>query len=914
MEAWPTKNCRFFPTIPELSIPGYNTFSSGNNSGRGICIYIKDNINAAEVLLDQDFAEQLSVEIKLRKGDSLLISTIYRSPNSSDLNNIELSNILQTINDHHSSHKLIVGDFNFPAINWSTMSTNDPAAQRFLNCVNGQYWTQHINQATIQCGADRTSLLDLIFTNEEGMVDQIKFNSPLGKSDHLLIGFKFNCYLERINQSFHKYYYNKGDYQLLRQKLAIDWHHLLDPHMDNVDEQWKIFREVYDEAHSTCIPHKQIKLKQSPWQVPMDEAVVKKIKQKNRSWTRYMETRSQEKLQEYKRFRNQTRNLVRRAKKNFEKDVATTVKKSPKKFWKYVNNRTKVKSTIPDLVTENGTATTDKVKADYLNNFFSSVFTEEPAGQLPQFPSRTPVTLSNIPLTPDRIKKKLQTIKTESSPGPDKVHPRLLKEAAEELAVPLRMIFMSSLNQGRIPEDWKSAEVCAIHKKGSKSSCNNYRPVSLTSVVCKTLESLIRENIMEHLKSHKLLSNKQYGFISGRSTTLQLLQVLDQWTLAMDQGLPIEAVYMDFQKAFDSVPHARMIHKLAGYGISDSLLRWLEDFLYNRKQGVRVCNSYSSFTEVKSGIPQGSVLGPVMFVLYINDLPDNIQNIVYMFADDTKIFSIGNLPSTAEEDSLQKDLIKLQEWSDTWLLKFHPEKCKRLFVSRSTQDSRIIPLTLKGPGGQGTIAIEDSTQEKDLGILMDNRIKFDIHIGKISKRGNSIMGIIRRTFDHLDHHSFKPLFTSLVRPILEYGQNVWSPYLQGDIDKLENVQRRATRQVNGLKGLTYPERLRKLQLPSLKFRRLRGDAIETYKLIQNIYDEEVTMSFPRAPRTSRGHSLKLYQERSRLDIRKHYFRNRIIKTWNSLPEHVISAPSLNSFKNRIDKYWENHPMKFNPYA
>jgi hypothetical protein len=473
---------------------------------------------------------------------------------------------------------------------------------------------------------------------------------------------------------------------------------------------------------------------------------------------------------------------------------------------------------------------------------------------------------------------------------------------------------LTSFENGKVPVDWKKAEVCAIYKKGPKRLCTNYRPVSLTSIVCKVMESLVRDKILEHMKVHHLFSHRQYGFISGRSTILQLLEVLDQWTLALDNGDPIEAVYMDFQKAFDSVPHHRLIHKLENYGISGLLLNWIKDFLLNRSQRVSVNGKLSQPSAVRSGIPQGSVLGPVLFVIFINDLPDDITSQVFLFADDTKLYRIGEIPTNEEHDELQQDLDRLQNWSDDWLLKFHPEKCKRMLISRRAQDNRIRPLKLKSTDSTGIVTITHivtSDKEKDLGLIIDNRLKFDSHINAIINKGNKTMGIIRRTFQSLDANIFKPLFTTLVRPILEYGQILWNPHLKGDIRALEGVQRRATKQINGFKNLSYSERLKRLDLPTLRFRRLRGDVIETYKIIHGLYDASVSPQLARPPRPSRGHKHKLFLERTQnLELRRHFFKNRIVKIWNDLPEDVVDAPSLNAFKNRLDKEWKSHPMKF----
>ena len=230
------------------------------------------------------------------------------------------------------------------------------------------------------------------------------------------------------------------------------------------------------------------------------------------------------------------------------------------------------------------------------------------------------------------------------------------------------------------------------------------------------------------------------------------------------------------------------------------------------------------------------------------------------------------------------------------------------------QDSRPADLHLYRVDEDGTstaIQLERADQEKDLGITIDNELTFKNHIQQITRKANSVMGIIRRGFDHLDKDTFLPLYTHLVRSHLEFGQSIWNPRWKGDVRMLESVQKCATKQVIGLKKLPYLQRLQLLGLPTLAFRRARGDMIETYKIMHNKYDEEVSLHIPPAPLPLRGHDFKVFKQRAlRLDLRRSFFSLRIAENWNGLPESVVTATTLNQFKNRLDKFWENHPAKY----
>ena len=264
--------------------------------------------------------------------------------------------------------------------------------------------------------------------------------------------------------------------------------------------------------------------------------------------------------------------------------------------------------------------------------------------------------------------------------GPDEIYPRMLRELADIIAGPFAFLLNMILDSGTMPKDWKLAFVTPIYKKESKNVAENYRPISLTSDLCKIMESFIREHVLKHLLKNRLLSNKQYGVINGRSTTTQLLYYLDQGVVTIAEGGIIDTIYLDFAKAFDAVPHHRLLGKLQAYDIQGKLFHWFKEFLKERTQIIMVNGEESEPTSVLSGIPQGTVLGSLLFVVYINDILDKVKSHGLLFADDAKIYRA----ITKKEDakSLQDDLRELEKWSDKWLLKFHPDKCHVLSLGK----------------------------------------------------------------------------------------------------------------------------------------------------------------------------------------------------------------------------------------
>jgi hypothetical protein len=495
-------------------------------------------------------------------------------------------------------------------------------------------------------------------------------------------------------------------------------------------------------------------------------------------------------------------------------------------------------------------------------------------------------------------------MKLNKSPGPDLLHPRVLYEVRNEIVSPLTLIFNQSMNSGVLPEDWKTSFVSVLFKKGKKDCIDNYRPISLTCICCKLMESIIRDKIMSFLLENKVFSGNQYGFIKGRSTVLQLLKVVDNWVKALDDGGQIDVIYTDFEKAFDKVPHRRLISKLYAYGVDTVLIMWIKAFLSSRSQQVRVGVEKSACKPVLSGIPQGSVLGPLLFVLFINDLPTVCDkgSQMFMFADDAKLYKC--IKSDIDSNILNKCCNDLYTWSETWLMKLNTSKCKVLSICHNKCNIIKYDYGLD-VAGQGFVLLEHEDCMKDLGVWMESELSFEKHITDKINVANKMIGIIKRNFVDLDSKCFLLLYKCMVRSHLEYAVSVWSPYKKGLISSLEDVQRRATKLVKGCKSLSYIDRLHYLQLPSLRYRRIRGDMLEVFKILNNFYDCDVVPQLDRnLDSRTRGHSRKLIVERCKYDLRKYSFCNRVINVWNSLPENVVSSCSVNAFKNNLDRHWK----------
>ena len=895
------KNCSNEFLCVNTNFKVFNCLS--NYDRRGVCLYINDDFEVLQRLSDIEaiFNPSIFCRVKSQSNQVFTLGVIYRSPNSSVSDNNKLMLQIDKISKRlmNSGEKLILlGDFNFPEITWSDedceKSPSHPASE-FLNTLQSNYLSQFVDKPTHHRALQTPTLIDLILSNDPEFVYNLEFHPPFGKSHHSVLTFDVDVKpIKYNNSSIKKFSYNKGNYVAMRNHVKdFDWNSLLN--FDDVNEMWDKFECILSDTMHMYIP-KYTKKSVYKHTYNSPPTLLSKLRCKREAFKTFKRFPTESNRKIYAKYRNQVKWESRKSKINNEKRVAKECKNNPKLFYQYANTKLKPKENISSLMKDDGSLTQDdSEKTEVLNKFFSSVFTEEDKSNVPDFMTNQTDFISSINVSRDDIINKLKSLKPDKSPGPDCIHPRVLRELSEELADPLKLIFDKTLGIGKLPDRWKLAEVRPIFKKGDKTEPGNYRPVSLTSIVCKVFESFIRDSLCEHLAINKLLSDEQYGFCRGRSCTTQLLNTLNDWLSYLDNHIPVDAVYLDFRKAFDTVPHERLINKLYGYGIRGHLLQWIRDFLSNRYQYVSINDKKSCLSQVTSGVPQGSVLGPTLFIYFINDLPDVVSTFLKIFADDTKTYQ--PICSITDRNKLQDTLNKLYEWSEKWLLKFNGSKCKILHLGKNNPQYE---YTIKD--GDVIKKLEVTTSEKDLGVYMDPLLTFENHITNLIKKARRLTGLIVRSITYKSKEIMVPLFKTLVRPHLEYAQAVWSPYKRKYINQLESIQRHFTKYIIGMYNLSYEDRMKSLHLPSLEYRRLRGDLIEVFKICHNLYDPVTTKSLIKFNVTNtRSHNYKLLKPRVNSTQFLSFFTNRVINVWNNLPQATVNAGSVNAFKNCVDK-------------
>uniref|UniRef100_A0A803T570 Reverse transcriptase domain-containing protein n=1 Tax=Anolis carolinensis TaxID=28377 RepID=A0A803T570_ANOCA len=511
-----------------------------------------------------------------------------------------------------------------------------------------------------------------------------------------------------------------------------------------------------------------------------------------------------------------------------------------------------------------------------INAFFASVFSQKESHLQPQ-KYEMDEGLGEIQPQIGRqvVQELLAALNEFKSPGPDRLHPRVLKELAEVISEPLTIIFKSSWRTGEVPGDWRRANVVPIFKKGKGNDPQKCLVFSLTSILDKILEEIIKEVVCEHLETNAVIANSQHGFTQNKSCQTNLISFFGRVTSWVNTGNAVDVAYLDFSKAFNKVPHDLLANKLVKCGLDKTTVRWICNWLSERTQRVILTNaSSSSWKEVTSGVPQGSVLGPVLFNIFMNDLDEGLEGTIIKFADDTKLGGRANTPE--DTSRIQNDLDRLERWAETNKMKFNRDKCKILHFGRKNGNQRY---------RMGDDAwLDSSVCEKDLGVLVDNKLNMSQQCDAAAKKANTILPCINRGIASRSREVMLPLYSALVRPHLEYCVQFWAPQLKGDVDKLESVQRRATKMIKGLENKPYEERLKELGMFSLQKRRLRGDMIAMYKYVKGRHREEGASLFSAALQTrTRNNGFKLQERRFHLNIRKIFLTVRAVPQWELSP-------------------------------
>ena len=396
--------------------------------------------------------------------------------------------------------------------------------------------------------------------------------------------------------------------------------------------------------------------------------------------------------------------------------------------------------------------------------------------------------LSNIVISVKEVESILKNLHPSKSPGRDGLTSRLLKEVASKISSPITKIFNKSLNSGIFPTKWKDSNLTPIFKSGQKDVIANYGGIALLPILSEVLERCVHSRILNLIEPY--LSPSQHGFRRYRSCVTQLLHYVHNLATSLDAGEQIDNIYLDMEKAFDRVPHEKLLYKLEYLGIRNPLLHWIGDYLTDRRHRPSIDGISSDCKYVSSGVPQGSIIGPILFLLYINDIGSELspETLLPLYADDAKCSRV--IQGHLDRGILQQHLSTLHQWSETWGMKFNTKKCKHLCITNKRN-------RLETSYSLGTERIPLSTEENDLGVLISHNLSWHNHIMAKVNIANKVLRLIKRTCGtRTQPHVLLKLYIHLVRPHIEFACQVWSPHQQFLIDTIERVQRKATKLIN----------------------------------------------------------------------------------------------------------------------
>jgi hypothetical protein len=715
---------------------------------------------------------------------------------------------------------------------------------------------------------------------------------PLGNSDHVMLLISTNFYVKNVATSFTKYDWKNADYVKMENELNnVDW----DSEITEVHQGWSKIREAIDRVTEKYVPKVIIK-GNSQRPIWMNNYLVRLRRKKSRLYKKMKKNNCEQNVSNFNKVSKEFKKAVRRAKRKVEVKISKqTGNVGQKKFSSYVKSKLSKNTEIGPLMKDGQIVTDNQRMANILNEYFSSVFNRD----VPVRPVRASdieEKLDDIVITRRDVTQVIDDLKNGKAPGPDGIGSAILKNLKDALVKPLQKLFQLSVDTGEVPSNWKEAKVIPIFKKGSKGQTSNYRPVSLTCMVCKLLEAIIRKKVTDHLMTNNLLKKSQHGFMKSRSCQTNLLEFMDRICQIIDSGKPVDVVYLDFSKAFDKISHAKLINKLESHGITGKVKGWIKEWLSNRKQWVSVNGSRSEEKDVSSGVPQGSVLGPLLFILYINDMDQLalIIDLLRKFADDTKCAKV--VEKQEDADLLQQCLDDLLEWSQTWSMEFNIAKCK---VMHFGHNNKKFNYNING------VQLGEVSNERDIGVCINSNLKPSKQCHEAANKARAVLGQISWCFHYRDRNVFLRLYKQYVRSHLEFSSSVWSPWAVADIAVLENVQKKAVGMISGLRANDYDGKLEELGLWTLEKRREMFDMIQVYKIAHGIGEIETSLEFCRenGSRVTRNRvePLNLVKQRSNLEVKRNFFCDRVVDKWNAIPSEVKNSTSVARFKNGLVK-------------
>lgn len=848
-----------------------------------------------------------------KSGMHHLVCGLYIPPNHSftvyqaffdSLQDIILCNQIDTF--------CIAGDFNLPYLNWKATDNQhlEPSLYSFNTSID-KYFVNFLSAiGAFQYNKfqnDKGRYLDLFITN----IDECVLDCPLSplvpidvSHPPFYVTLTYTLpYKPMSRASPPKFCFTDGDYISINKEINdIDWEVLL-ANLP-VESAVGIFYEKLYEIIKNNIPQRVPKNNKFP--IWFTRPLIHVFRNKEKAWVRWKRYGNRTDYKEFSDLRFRFKVMSKECYSNYIQSIEESLRKDVKTFWKFVNSR-KSKSGIPSTMNYSGVQSEDPNDiCDLFSRFFRSVYEVSTVNNF-DFENISPNVNANVDFVSDisisisDIVSEFKRLDVAKGPGPDSVPPLFLKLTADSISKPIFLLYNLSLREGELPHVWKTANITPVFKSGNRREVTNYRPISLLSVLSKVFERLVHNIIYPIF--HRIVIPEQHGFVRNRSTISNLLLYTNYLFERMDEGGQVDAVYTDFCKAFDKVDHLLLLQKLAFNGIRGNLLRWFASYIRNRTQKVVINGFASNSISVTSGVPQGSILGPLLFVVFINDIGSCFLNSRFLlYADDLKVYL--SISDSNDCIKLQDDLDRLSNYCVKNKLHLSLNKCKSITF---TKKINVTKHEYKLCSAQ----LEHVSVIKDLGILFDSKLHFDDHINHITSKAYQMFGFVTRTCTCFKRpQSYLLLFKSLIRSQLEYATTIWNPFYNKYSDRLEIVQRKFLRVVEYRcfhRKLSYDNLLSKYSILPLFKRRLLLDQLTLYKICHHKFDcTEITNQIQyrvpnRLGRTCNNLTFRLFETKfTRTHAGKRAPIRRILESHN---KHFVSldifALSPSKFKVKI---------------
>lgn len=838
--------------------------------------------------------EAMWLEVRCH-NNKFLLCTIYRPPNSGNQfwTNLQLS--IDSARNTEVKNIILTGDLN---ADQGTYSGN-----KLADFVSVNNFKLHINEPT-RITPSSSTILDQFITNIPNYITNIIIDEPVSNSDHCTIGIQLQFRIKR-NFTFKRFMWDfkNADFNLFRTKLLQTDFSFCNNIID-INDTCKKWSSLVLEVAKSVIPGKEVTVrsKDKSW---YNNNLRKLLRIKDRSHKIAKSSNTPEDWAQFRYDRNRYFAAVKECKTNFEKTSYQKLidhsSKNPKKWWKVLKEILGQcdNSEIPPIHVNDEILVDTKEKANAFNEYFSSVTEINDLNQV--LPDNDPSIINNenclnqVTITEQDVLDQLKILDINKAYGPDSISPKILKEAAHVLAPSLCKIFNASLIFGKIPSIWKEANVLPLYKKGSPADISNYRPVSLLCTPSKILEKIIYKHLYNHFRDNFLLSIWQSGFLPGNSTVSQLIELYHNFCEAVSNGKEVRVIFLDISKAFDRVWHKGLLYKLRKFGITDSLLTWFKEYLTNRRQRVVINGQTSDWAYLRAGVPQGSVLGPLLFLVFINDITSVVKSCqIRLFADDTCLFlTVDDRIDAAIK--INNDLARIQNWADKWLVSFSPSKTKAMTISNKRDYENNPSIFLCNH------IVDQVNTHKHLGITLSHNLKWSHHIQNISNTCMKQINVMKSLKFKLDRKSLETIYMSFIRPKMEYGNILFAGASLVNLQKLDNIQLEAMRIVT---GATYRARIKSLfdetAWNSLQERRENQVLCMLFKIMNNlspVYLSGILLRLQGTePRYNLRNNLNLRPPYTKTETYRNSFFPFAIRIWNLLPLEKKQKKSFSEFK------------------